>query len=156
MKKVAIKSRGGDHGLRVIKYLESIGGNNVLSLNGRDSSAYYLIENPNNFIGAYPGIPEGYTEILLPEEEESKYPRMMWVNDTSEDSARKNKRECNIIAEVFCKYFGKIYVAFINSSNNYCTWKYAVEIEQPQTIELTLQQIAEKFDVPVEQLRIKE
>ena len=37
-----------------------------------------------------------------------------------------------------------------------CTgWKYAKEIEEPKDIELTLEQIAEKFGVSVESIKIK-
>ena len=64
--------------------------------------------------------------------------------------------------KVFMQKNGK----FISWSNAYTdedvavtsitrTWKYAKEIEEPKELELTLEQIAEKFGVSVESIKIK-
>lgn len=64
------------------------------------------------------------------------------------------------IRKVFTQRNGK-FIAWINAENDEevnkakaaTVWEYAKEIEQP--IELTLEEIAEKFGISVEQLKIK-
>jgi hypothetical protein len=43
----------------------------------------------------------------------------------------------------------------INKETELTNWKYMREIEEPKVTELTLDEIAQKFNIPVEQLKIK-
>jgi hypothetical protein len=79
--------------------------------------------------------------------------RWMMVSDNEETWKRR---------KVFMKKNGK-FIAWNGSEINQhveevfstCDWKYAKEIEGPKDIELTLEQIAEKFGVSVESIKIK-
>jgi hypothetical protein len=64
--------------------------------------------------------------------------------------------------KVFAKKNG-IFLAWYNAKTDEAvkkelrldSWKYAKEIEEPKELELTLEQIAEKFGVSVESIKIK-
>lgn len=69
-KKVCIKSKGGEHGLRMIKYFEYLGGTHKYAthLKGVDVDVYYGIDD-NGVISEFSiSVPTGYREILLPED----------------------------------------------------------------------------------------
>jgi hypothetical protein len=62
--KIAIRSEGGDHGLALIEYLKSIGGNNPCKLQGRDNGMYNFI-NRGGDIDYAREIPTGYPTLKL-------------------------------------------------------------------------------------------
>ena len=92
--KVAIKSNNTkEHGARIIKYLESLGGKNISNYSGYsmfDHNMYYFITKEQYIITYEQIIPEGYTEIQLPEEtKELTFPRKMLVWNDNEDNAKE-------------------------------------------------------------------
>lgn len=70
MEKIAIKVTSDEHGAKVIKYLESLGGFNILNLDGRGINGYYLTYDDTT-ISPQPNIPIGYIEAFLPEEDKT-------------------------------------------------------------------------------------
>lgn len=73
MGKIAIKVNSRKHGMLVIEYLEKTGGINKAVLTGESTGSYYFIGHENAiYCGSF--IPEGYTEISLPEESQLSTP----------------------------------------------------------------------------------
>lgn len=88
---------------------------------------WYGIENPN----------------------ELKPGTMGFVDDYSEEDAKKDNEHCELRAIVDGKYVCR------NREGSYAVWSYFVAIEQPKEIELTIEQIAEKFGMDASKIRIK-
>ena len=140
-KKVAIKSKGIKHGLKVVKYLESLGGGNTFTYEGACIGLYYFIDVDNN-IDISGLAPKGYTEIELPEEdkEELTFPREMLVWDDDEEEEGKE-----LVYGIFpdrCSDFKVI--------GTHEAWKNAKEIpaKEPETIidhEAKLLELCQEF-----------
>lgn len=64
MEKFVLRSRGGEHGLKIIKYLESIGGRNSCKLDGGKVNWYYFIHEDGS-IDEFIYKPKEYKEIKL-------------------------------------------------------------------------------------------
>jgi len=89
----------------------------------------------------------------------NKYPMLMWVSDI--EGGVKKKRTKRV---VFMEKNGK-YVAWYNAESfeeaeyetSSCGWKYAEPVieEQEQPVELTIDEIAEKFNLKPSQIKIK-
>lgn len=71
--KVAIKALNREHGKEVIKYLESIGGNNVYGMEGTGIKYPYYYITEFNSITNDCKVPEGYTLIELPKNNKTMY-----------------------------------------------------------------------------------
>jgi hypothetical protein len=67
--KPAYKSKGGEHGKRIIDKLVELGGEMPCGINmqGSNSKMYYYL-NDNNIICRWETLPQGYTECFLEEE----------------------------------------------------------------------------------------
>jgi hypothetical protein len=159
-KRVAIKSDGTvEMGMKIISYLKCIGGNNILDhYEGTNKNSYYFINCVNRIDWRF-SVPDGYTEIFLPDYlvKEKIFPRQMWVSDISEEKAKINEIKRTIVSRFTDNGFTGV-VAKYPDNNTYRAWKYAVEIQEekkPEPVTLTMDQIAEKFDIPVELLKIK-
>lgn len=90
-------------------------------------------------------------------EEQKNYPRVMMVSDDGNNWVKRVLQfEKKIKDEIF-------YFAWVEADedslkkNHIVTWNFAKEVEQekPKQIELTLDEIANKFGVSVENLKIK-
>lgn len=121
---------------------------------------YYFLLN-DGFINYDTSIPKGYklTDVdeFLAQYKPNPFPKKMWVSDESEDDARKNKLERLVI--VYCSILNYPWIAVIPEFHSFISrYKYAVDIpekkEEP-VVELTLDQIAEKFNISVDKLKIK-
>jgi len=82
-----------------------------------------------------------------------KYPRKMYVSDD------KNITAYNLVKQKV--YFekeikGRNYY-FIKDCGNFISYKYAVELDhfEKQVKEITIEEIAQRFGYPIEQIRIK-
>lgn len=151
-KKIAIKG-----GLGVLEKLKSIGGTNKSYFKCKDDDLYYWISSSNYTIQCSEHIPIGYTIINLdysfPEEEELTFPRVMLVSDfpiTKDNPGIKN------VVFVYLQNLELPYIAYeIDTIEELQTiqkvrirfWKYAQEINQPTILRVTMNQIAEKFNV---------
>jgi hypothetical protein len=78
-----------------------------------------------------------------------------WVSDGSEEDAREEKRE-----RTFLGYFEEANPTYRNyaryNDGNCSAWTYAIPVEEEPVAELTIAEIAEKFGIPADKLRIKE
>lgn len=94
-----------------------------------------------------------FTEFYKLYPKEKTYPRVMMV---SEDGVHWFPRV--VIMEK-----NKMYITWANAETieqaknilNTCAWKYAKEVEEPKTIEITMADIAKKFNCKVEQIKIQ-
>ncbi|MFW6248206.1 MAG: hypothetical protein ACOC4J_00380 [Bacteroidota bacterium] len=90
-----------------------------------------------------------WTDEMLEPVEEKTFPREMLVWDDNESKSLPKK-------VIFYNHGNKFpwLVESESTSGIYIGYKHAKEIE-PQQVELTLEDIAEKFNVPVDKLKIK-
>lgn len=101
---------------------------------------------------------ENFDAILKhPANVKNKYPMLMWVGDIKESvKAKKTKRV------VFMEKCGK-YIAWSSAESfedaknqaETVSWKYAEPVIEEQPVELTIDEIAEKFNVKPSQIKIK-
>ena len=159
MKNQVIEVLNKEHGRKVIEYWKSRGVNTLgmngsfTKENGEEERYYGVIQNDFDcyrieFVRKY------NAEIIeLPTEstkEEKTFPRVMLVSD---DGSSWHRRV------VFMKRCGR-YISWIDaetieeSENIYKTtsWRYAKEF--PEKVELTKSQIAEKFGIPIDLIKI--
>lgn len=84
----------------------------------------------------------------------------VWVSDESEEEAKTNKRERIFITRIsgkmsfVCVMEGHE-AEYPDGDFNVNTWKYAVPVLEASEVELTIEEIAEKFGIPASKLRIK-
>ena len=159
MKNQVIEILNKEHGRKVIEYWKSIGvdtlgmNGSFTKENGEEERYYGVIQNDFDcyrieFVRKY------NAEIIeLPTElpkEEKQFPRVMLVSDDGNSWHRR---------VVFMKICGR-YISWIDaetieeSENIYKTtsWTYAKEL--PEKVELTKSQIAEKFGIPIDLIKI--
>jgi len=89
----------------------------------------------------------GWTDEML--EPVSEYPKKMWVWD---------KNTIDPIVREVVAYAPGIEFPYLTKDKNESNWKYIgykYAKDLPQTKELTMQEIADKFGIDVEQLKIK-
>ena len=159
MKNQVIEVLNKEHGKKVIDYWKSRGVNTLgmngsfTKENGEEERYYGVIQNDFDcyrieFVRKY-----NAKIIELPTEspkEEKPFPRVMLVSD---DGNSWNRRV------VFMKRCGR-YISWIDaetieeSENIYKTtyWRYAKEF--PEKVELTKSQIADKFGIPIDLIKI--
>jgi len=68
--KPAYKSKGGEHGKRVIEKLVELGGKTIFNWTGKNEEYYYFIDD-NCLIKCLSTLPQGYTECFLEEENQT-------------------------------------------------------------------------------------
>lgn len=89
----------------------------------------------------------------------SDFPKLMMVSDVENFKSGPVRL---VVGKFNGKYLAvlesSIDAATINKNTKYALWDYAKDIEsfKPKTVELSLKEIAEKLNIPVDQLRIKE
>lgn len=149
MEKIAIKSDGtNEMGERIISYLLSLGGKNKHKYEGTSKNSYYYISANGNIDETYP-CPAGYTEIFLNDE----YPKYMWIGETEKEA--KNKQNKRFVLCRLKTPSGKIHYIYENEEfEGLNCASFAMDI--PQITEITLEEVAKKFDIPLSQLRIKD
>lgn len=85
---------------------------------------------------------------------EKPYPKLMYVWDNDEE-----KHEKWLVVGKFDKWviaFNAVTIEDVQSDDMPCIWRFAKDIEEPPIIELTLEEIADKFGHKSSQIRIKE
>lgn len=161
-KKYCFESDGTmETGSKIATALGLLGAKNIgqCHFSGYHEAYYFLLES--NYIDMDRSIPKGYELVdvdeFLAQYKPNPFPKKMWVSDESEDDARKNKLERLVI--VYCSILNYPWIAVIPEFHSFISrYKYAVDIpekkEEP-VVELTLDQIAEKFNISVDKLKIK-
>ena len=87
----------------------------------------------------------------------NEYPKMMYVDDepiiNTDISEKLEVLDCVNVNEQ------DLYITrdYTDNGNNYCAWKYAVDLDyfEKQVKEITIEEIAQRFGYPIEQIRIK-
>lgn len=153
--KTVIKVLNAKHGKKVIQYWKNQG----FSENGfvGDTPDFYYGINSEGKLKHWGSIPNGYTEITLPPDLPQKGDRILvW------DEMYEKPRE-----RIFFAYLEgtKYPVVAVSQSDeekllknqvvDVVSWKNYKLIEPIKEIELTLDEIATKFGINVEQLKIK-
>lgn len=158
--KYCFKSDGTkERGAKIIKALEELGGSTLgVPWAGTETDYFYYINKFGSFKNS-PAMPEGYT-LIEPDEilNGKTFPREMYVSDISEENALICKRIATIYTILEDPRIGKQYVG-VATSNYFIGFIHAVDIpkekkEEP-VLELTLDEIAKKFDVSVNNLKIR-
>lgn len=145
-------------GVKIIKALEKLGGKSMSDYKwqGTDEKHYYYVDDNNHFSSKYI-IPCGYT-LAEPDDILNEYPKEMYVSDNSEELALKSKTKRIIVAEV--NYQEKhCFIAIGSDESKLIAWEYAVDIpksKESEVVELTLGDVAAKFNIPIDKLRIIE
>lgn len=146
MKNVVVKVTSIEHGEEVIQAFNDLGVDTE-TFKGTETGWYYGL-----FDGEFNLMESPYNSQVITLEElkamAKPYPKVMWVWDNDEEDAKKRE----VISEI--QSHGVKYYITHNDSYGFPTiWKNAKDIEEPT--EITLEQIAEKFGVDVEQIKIK-
>ena len=155
MKNQVIEVLNKEHGKKVIEYWESRGVNTsgtYGSLTKEDCQEFRYYGVINNRFNCYTieFVCKYNAEIIELPKEEKPFPRVMFVSD---DGDSWNKR---VVLMKKCD----IYISWVNaetieeSERIYKTayWRYARELHEK--VELTKSQIAEKFGVPIDLIKI--
>lgn len=141
---------------------------------GIDTFSYIVSNNPTVFYGLKDGNFKYFSQwevdkyglkvIELPTEQPKPYPKMMLVaNNTSTSKVPRF-----VLCEIEGKYVA-VYGLFVQKKEHFLKqitmnnhkdlkiniWDHATDIEEPQEVELTLEQIADKFGLNVSQIKIK-
>lgn len=155
-----IKVLNEEHGKEVIKYLESIGGKNECNYEGKNINYYYGIKNGILYSYHYSRLNSTHFEIIeLPKKHPERGTKVLvW------DENYSNKKEYIFITYIEGAIYPVIVVdsndedIFISKEKKFRKLSYANYelIPEPKITEISLKEIAEKFNIPIEQLRIKE
>lgn len=165
--KVYIKNKDANLSHLVIPILELLGGINKDNFKGTSLNDVYFI-GADNTIGCIPFNKnefKGYKELdlqalndLILSKNKPIYPKVMLVYD--KNSTAKYKRI--VIGE---NPFTKRYIAISSITSiedttagdpeNITHWEYAEDIPESSIKEITLEEISEKFNIPIENIRIK-
>lgn len=167
--KVFIKNSDPKLSHLVIPILEILGGANKYGYSNYSRHIYYIEENSYN-IGITANenllLKKGYIEIdleklanLFSSKTTNEYPKVMRVSDNDGVSCERV-----VIAK---NPFNNRYIAIqdaltieeaINKSKttDICLeWPNAEDIVEPKIIEISLKEISDKFNIPIESIRIK-
>lgn len=120
-------------------------------------NCYYFLQD-NDLISHSESIPTGYELVnvdeFLARYKPNPFPKKMWVSDFSKHDARSNKKERLVIA--YHESLARPWVAIsVPNAEHIVQWQFAIDIEEEPVVELTLDEIAKKFDISVEKLKIK-
>jgi hypothetical protein len=152
------------HGSEIVQFYFENGFNTnaykgVHTKSNNDSSRFYGVNSLGNFTNRLEQPYENMKTITLEEAKalvKNEYPKVMLV--------RQNTRDNFIKRVVFMEKNG-FFLAWasaetLKDAEKVCAvtpWKYAEDIKpEPVIKELTLQEIADKFDISIDQLRIKD
>lgn len=169
--KVFIKNSDPKLSHLVIPVLEMLGGANQYGFSKHSKTIYYIEENTYNISitvnnDETPLLKKGYIEIdleklanLFSSKTTNEYPKVMRVSDNDGVSCERV-----VIAK---NPFNNRYIAIqdaltieeaINKSKttDICLeWPNAEDIIEPKIIEISLKEISDKFNIPIESIRIK-
>lgn len=152
MTNVAIKCINFKHGRQIIQYLKSIGGKNTWNLCGNDIGSYYFILN--NVIQCSCQLPIGYTSILLDITDD------FLVGQTWDCKEEKASILIDAVFENSLLGIKSYYsttdrgVVVFEDVNMY-TKEQLKKIATLRTqVKLTKQEIADKFNIPIKNLKI--
>lgn len=167
--KVFIKNSDPKLSHSVIPILEILGGANKYEYSNYSRHIYYIEENSYN-IGITANenllLKKGYIEIdleklanLFSSKTTNEYPKVMRVSDNDGVSCERV-----VIAK---NPFNNRYIAIQDAltieeaikkskTTDICLeWPNAEDIVEPKIIELSLKEISDKFNIPIESIRIK-
>ncbi len=149
--KVAVENDGT---LEELKEVLKLAQPNTHSVYFAGNSKYYWMHNDYfwNNRDELPVLPVVSVKDFLPVK--SQYPKVMWV---SGDKNFNNKAKRVVFMEKNGKYIawrGAETLLESEKEHNTTSWQFAKDIE-PETVELTMNEIAEKFGVDVKSLKIK-
>ena len=155
MKNQVIEVLNKEHGKKVIEYWMSQGADNrglegINTKDGGNAFRYYGLINNSFCAYSINSVKRANAEIIELPKEEKKFPRVMLVSD---DGNSWNKRV--VFMKKCDKYISWVDAETIEESENiYKTayWRYAKELNEK--VELTKSQIAEKFGIPVDYIKI--
>jgi hypothetical protein len=147
MKKIAIKGDGTEEtGKKIIKYLESLGGDNCIYLSGC-SLRYYYINDAGRICGDILKCPIGYTLIPLPSEpQEPTFPRRMLVSNEP-DGGLDGFEERTVLFEKDGFYHAVSIESESDYKNDsfrdYCVykWNYAKELPKESESEVQIREL---------------
>lgn len=151
-KKVAIKCTSKEQGAKIIEYLVELGGRNEENRKGNALDYYYYIRESNGVVGHSSELPFGYTEIQLPTTQQiGPEGKLMWVWDGDGENPKNKKRIVIFINEFMCVAVSDGYErAFKNKKQaSVCNWKHCAEIEEPEPVELTMEEVCQKLGMNV-------
>ena len=144
MKNVVVKVTSKKHGAEVVQAFKDLSVDTG-TFKGEEIGWYYGL-----FDGGFRCFNNPHDSQVITLEElkarKNPYPKVMWVWDYNEGAKFKSQ----VINEIEHKGI-KSYITFHGDS--FSVYPNAKDIEEP--IEITLDQIAEKFGVNVEQIKIK-
>lgn len=155
MSKLAIKIESPRHGDKIVAYFVSQGARPKSGMPKTLKShwvGWYLFASGGLIHVAHSEeeLPHWAIVSLLPEPK--AFPRKMWVSNESDKDASKDRRE----REVLCRVTYGGYQAYVTPAKfgGFELWNFAVEIDQ-EIKEVTLEQISKKFNIPIDDLRIR-
>lgn len=158
MNNFVFKSVKESDGPEIIKYLKSLG------VNTRDYEGTCCEELNDEYIyyGVIYGKFDNYNEkainennvgiMTIPNDFKNKYPKMMMME--KKNNTLPFRVNINIVAEATLPNNKTIYIEELN--NKYIVWDSLIDIPEEQIIELTIEEIAEKFNTKPECIRIKD
>lgn len=82
----------------------------------------------------------------------SSYPKVMWVRDTDKQIWRKRV----VFMEKAGRFLAWTHATTLEEAENTCEITTWIQAKDFAVVELTIEEIAEKFDMDPEQIRIKE
>lgn len=139
-----IKVLSQEHGKKVLEWWKSKGINT-----GRqwgDAVGWYYGIDKEGYFNCYSYLPEGCTEITLPNE----YPKEMWVWDDFDGI--KQRRVVQLEIEVKSR---KFYLSENYVNNNLLCWKFAEDIEPIPIPTLTIAEAEAKLKELGHEFKIK-
>ena len=149
LKNTVIKVLSEEHGREVINWWKKQGVD-TQDLGGSVIGRYYGLFNNITHLSFTTNI-EGLTVIELPIPKENDYPKVMLVSHSKNGDFKKRV----VFAEKEGYYIAWAYAETLEDAEkriNTHPWKYAKGVDEP--IEITLEQIAEKFNVEVSKIKI--
>lgn len=167
--KVFIKNSDPKLSHLVIPVLEMLGGANQYGFSKHSKTIYYIEENTYNISitvnnDETPLLKKGYIEIdleklanLFSSKTNNEYPKVMrvWNNNTQPVT-----RVVIGINPINNKYLAINGIETIEEAKDdkylgFAEWSYAEDIAEKPIIELSLKEISDKFNIPIENIRIK-
>lgn len=147
-----IKVLNEKHGKKVIQWFESQGIKNPDNLKGNAVTHYY----GDNGYGIYSWIriPEGYTEITLPELPKRGDRIMVGDHGATNERIFITFIE-GVLRPVVCVAGGEELEFEKNLEVGITCWRNYELIKPKVEVELTLEEIAAKFEIDISQLKIK-
>lgn len=150
MKKPAIYQTGKINGEDILNYFKNLGAKIRQNWTGTTAEVYYFIEE-DNYLQNCNTLPSGYEEVFS-----VSFPKEMYVSDASSEAASYNKIRRLVLGTITDTTGRTYYLAEHSDQTGVTGWKYAVDIQKPTIVEITMDEIAALKGVDVSQIRIKE